>query len=81
MLEVKGNYRGKHKDIICPCCKLEEDHQHHLLVCSKLNTVSDLVGQLPEYDDLFGSNVLKQAEVTRMLRQKYNIRQTLINEK
>ena len=41
MLEVKGNYRGKHKDIICPCCKLEEDHQHHLLVCSKLNTVSE----------------------------------------
>ena len=81
MLELKGNYRGKHKDIICPCCKLEEDHQQHLLTCTKLNTGGTLVGQLPEYDHLFGKNVHKQVETSTIIRQKYNLRKTILNEK
>ena len=81
MLEQKGNYSGKHKEIICPCCKLEDDHQQHLLICKKLNTGGTLVGQLPEYDQLFGNNLLKQIEISRIMRQKYNLRKSFLNEK
>ena len=36
MLELKGNFRNKYSDVICPCCKLEEDLQEHLVTCISL---------------------------------------------
>ena len=31
MLEVKNNFRGKHKDITCRACKMKPETQEHVL--------------------------------------------------
>ena len=74
MLDIKGNYKGKYNDVICPCCKLEEDYQQHLLSCNYLNTDGAVVGSLPEYSDLFDKSVTKQVNLARLLKQLFQKR-------
>ena len=74
MVDVKANYRGKYWDTICPCCKLEEDNQEHLLSCYMIEEEGMMIGSLPNYQDIFGDNLSKQVEVARILRKRFQDR-------
>ena len=73
MLDVRANFEGKYKDLMCPACKLVEDTQHHLIECSKLSD-DDLVEKLPEYNDLFGDDLEPKVNTSRIIRMKFQRR-------
>ena len=77
MLEVKGNFRSKWSDVICPCCKTEEDKQQHLLTCLSLNADGVITGSLPDYNDLFSDNLSRQVELSRIMKQRFQKRTKL----
>ena len=72
MLEVKGNFRSKWSDLICPCCK-----QQHLLTCLSLIADGVITGSLPDYNDLFSDNLSRQVELSRIMKQRFKKRTTL----
>ena len=78
MLDIKVNYRGKYKDTICPCCNVGEDTQEHLLTCIALEADTEIAAALPKYEDLFGKDIVKQVEVSRIIKQKYLKRNKLV---
>ena len=80
MLDVKCNYRGKYSDVLCPCCKLEEDTQQHLLVCSSLSMDGVVAGSPPNYNDLFCENLSKQVQISSILKACYEERKNQIEE-
>ena len=73
MLDVRANFEGKYKDLMCPACKLVEDTQPHLIECSKLSD-DDLVEKLPEYNDLFGDDLEPKVNTSRIIRMKFQRR-------
>ena len=76
MVDVKTNYEGKYKDLMCPACNLVEDTQSHLLECVKLSD-KDLVDKVPEYDDLFSKDLKTKVITSRILRQRYHRRKEI----
>ena len=74
MVNVKVNYREKHTNLLCPCCKMEDDSQEHLLSCSEIKEDSILVRSVPAYQDLFGSNVEEQVNLARILKKRFEQR-------
>ena len=76
MIDVKVNYREKHAHVLCPCCKMEDDSQEHLLSCSKIKAEGTLVSSVPVYQDLFGSNIEKQVNLTRILKKRFEQRKS-----
>ena len=50
MLEVKGNYKGKHSDLICRWCKNATETQQHIL--KKCPMFQDITRNTP-YDTYF----------------------------
>jgi hypothetical protein len=79
MLDLKCNYRGKYSEVNCPCCKLEEDTQQHLLSCRSLHTDGTLIGSLPDYNDLFSENLSKQVQLSSIMKKQYEKRKRLTN--
>ena len=74
MIDVKTNYREKHSDTMCPCCEETEDSQQHLLSCSKIESDGEIVSSVPDYQDLFGSNLSKQVNMSRILKNRFGKR-------
>ena len=77
MLDVKGNFRNKYSDVICPCCKVEEDLQKHLLTCNSLMTDGVIVDSLSNYNDIFSDNLSRQVEICRMMKKRFEKRKIL----
>ena len=46
----------------------------HLLSCTALSEVTDILQNNLEYSDIFGSDVAKQIEMTILLENKYKQR-------
>ena len=75
MLDLKTNFKNKaHTDFLCPVCKdpASLDSQQHLLQCALLtdNQVAQL-DDVPEYGDLFSTNVKKQIAVATLLASMF----------
>ena len=80
MLDVRGNYGNHHDDTQCPVCGDDEDTQQHLLVCEQLCERDEIVSTLPDYNDLFGSNLDDRIRVSRILMSKFEKRKNLMKE-
>jgi hypothetical protein len=52
MVAVKANYRDEYWDTICPCCKLEEDNQEHMIEEEGM-----MIGSLPNYQNIFEKSI------------------------
>ena len=37
MTELKGNYKGKYQDTVCPACEKEEETTEHVIRCRSTN--------------------------------------------
>ena len=74
MVDVRVNYRDKYFVTICPCCKMEEDSQEHLLSCHMLVDAGTIVRQSPDYQDLFSNNLERQLNITRILKNNFQRR-------
>ena len=81
MLELKANFKNSHEDTICPCCQEEEDTQEHLLSCENIHEGNIISESLPNYKDLVGENELKQAQVCRILRARFEKRKQFTTSK
>ena len=76
MVDVKENFRNKYPDTICPVCKGDlKDTQEHVLVCSVLNHDRNMIVKSPVvFSWIFGTDVVKQSEVTRLFQYLWNLR-------
>ena len=79
MLEVKVNYREKYFLNTCPCCLMEEDTQEHLLYCYILEEEGLLVDNNINYEDIFGSNLERQVNKSRIIKTKFKLRKRIEN--
>ena len=66
MLYVKAIYKNKFSDVKCPNCP-EEDTQSHLLSCDKLVNGTDIITEVPKYENIFGNKPGEIVKVTRIV--------------
>ena len=78
MLDVRVNFKNKHKDINCPNCKEHPDDQPHLLTCTKLTDGASVARPNLRYENIFESDVQKMLEVSRLLNTNFKIRKQLL---
>ena len=74
MLDIKGNYKTQHTDMLCPVCGKHEDSQAHLMVFEELNERNTVVAQTPEYSSLFGPSLGKLVQISSIIRENYSKR-------
>ena len=74
MLDVGVNYRERYSTTTCPCCLMEEDTQEHLLYCYILEEEGLLVDNNVNYQDIFGSNLERQVNTSRIIKTKFKLR-------
>ena len=76
MVDVKENFRNKYPDTICPICKgNSKDTQEHVLECSVLiQDTNMIVKSQVVFSWIFGMDVVKQTEVTRLFQYLWNLR-------
>ena len=77
MLDVRVNFRNKHKDINCPNCKEHPDDQPHLLTCGKLTDGTSLARPNLLYESIFESDVQKILQVSRLMCTNFKMRKQL----
>ena len=79
MIAVGHNFKEGRIDPLCPLCQ-ESDTQNHLMSCSKLivNVVTSQT--MPEYSDLFCTNLDKKMAVVKILHENYRKRKKLTEE-
>ena len=80
MVDLKANYQGSHSNLLCDLCEKHFDDQESLLSCEKLDG-SEIVSNLPKYDDLFSEDVSKQIEIASILNKKFKLRNKSLDEK
>ena len=76
MLDLKCNFKNKYSDKNCPNCT-QEDTQSHLLQCEKLVDASGITIELPNYEDIFASNLQQVLSVSRILNENFTKRNKL----
>ena len=77
MLDPKTNFREKYADTICPCCRAGDDNQQHLLSCSKLEEDGEIACIPTDYQDLFRSDLVKQINISRILKKRFSKRKNI----
>ena len=80
MLDVKANYENKYYDTSCVACKSPEENQEHLLQCAELCENNQIVGTLPVYTDIFGTEVEKMLTVARLIQKSFNRRKQFVKK-
>ena len=80
-LDVKMNFPGQHKDMLCISCTLFPESQGHLLQCpqlvTKLNYLSGKTSKLNEYD-IYG-NIEKQQITVNIYSDILEVRENMKN--
>ena len=79
--EIRANYGNRYGDNLCPLCKVCEDTQEHLFVCSCLSKGSELVTNIPRYEDLFSEKLEKKVRIARIMKKKLEERNKVLKEK
>ena len=64
----------------CPLCKVEVDSQRHLMNCKNLDGESDLVSEMPKYEDLFGTDIKNKICVARIINQRFLKRKQMVKK-
>ena len=80
MLAVGANFKQGVDNPVCPICKVEPDTQNHLMVCEDLNLNLVTTKDVPEYVDLFNSNLDDQVTVVKLLRENLKKRTKLLKK-
>ena len=77
---MEANYKQGVDNPVCPICKVEPDTQNHLMVCEDLNLNLVTTKDVPEYVDLFNSNLDDQVTVVKLLRENLKKRTKLLKK-
>ena len=78
MIDIRCNYGGKYTDTLCPLCVKGEDSQPHLLVCEKLDENTDIVTDIPEYEEIFQYDLEQKMNTSRILKTQFDKRKKQI---
>ena len=83
MVAVGANYKQGVDNPVCPVCKVETefDTQKHLMLCTRLNQNLVTSENLPDYLDLFKSDVEKQVTVAKLLKENLKKRTKILEKK
>ena len=80
MLDIKNNFENKYKDQNCIACEKETETQEHILKCKKLSDGNLLIGTLPKYEDIFGTNMEKISTISSIMKSCYSIRRKFLKK-
>ena len=76
MLEVRKNFEKMYmNNMICQVCLSHSDTQEAVLICSALNTGSDIV----KYGDLFSNNLDIVIPALKKFRSRWRKRESLLS--
>ena len=80
MIPVRNNFKGQytHTDTLCPMGCMDEDTQQHLLVCEELKETNALVPEVPLYEHLFGNDLGKMLNISRILKSAMKKRKKIL---
>ena len=70
MIEVADNFKTGKQDLLCKCCRKENETQQHLLYCDALLD-NGLVADFPMYEDLYSEEADKIETISHILIDKY----------
>ena len=85
MLFVRANYPNMQYEQLCPLCTSEvekaQDTQEHLLNCKILNmNCTEIIQSQIKYEDLFSDNLNKQAKISIILENRFDMRKKLLQD-
>ena len=79
-LNVKDNFRNYHKDNTCPIKKCKnDDTQLHLYYGTCLNRTNYVINRHTKYSDLFGEDLEKIIEISRIIRSNFEHRKHILS--
>ena len=70
MIEVADNFKTGKQDLLCKCCRKENETQQHLLYCDALLD-NGLVADLPMYEDLYSEEADRIENISNILIDKF----------
>ena len=71
---VFANQKYLHSDILCPCCREEDDTISHQLSCRFQSDVNSQLDASLTSEDIFSQDIQRQCQVTMMFDQAMNRR-------
>ena len=77
MVNVPHNF-GKKKR--CKICFTGDDDQCHLLKCLRIKLVYPELLQNLNYNDIFDTDINKQAEIAKIIERAYRLREEIIDD-
>ena len=82
MICVKNNYKSGQDDLLCPLCQATEDTQEHVLSCPVIARRVKIVSRQDDvkYENIFSSDIKKQAAVTRLFMKLWKVRTNLMDK-
>ena len=80
MLEVKANFKNKHADLLCVACNGCEETQEHIMSCNELKSRTNVVQDMPIYNDLFGNDLDKKVLVSKLIKENFTTKKKLEKE-
>ena len=66
--KIKSHFRNMHFDVICEGCRMTESTTQHTLECQNLIRQNELVTYIPNYKDLYETDVEEQVYIARILK-------------
>ena len=82
-IDVKMNFPGQHKNLMCRSCELVPESQGHLLQCpklvTKLNYLCGKTSKLNEYD-IYSDDISKQEIIVNIYSDLLEVRENLEHE-
>ena len=78
-IDIRGNFKWKHEIFTCISCKENiPENTEHLLCCPILIGKNEIISYIPEYKELFSERIKEQGYVTRILKDNFLRRKTLL---
>ena len=77
--EVKANYKSKYgeQNMNCSVCKVKKCTQQHLLECPILIGKNEQLTYIPNYNDLFETDLREQAYIASVIKENVKIKNML----
>ena len=75
-IEAKANRTWRHEEIYCVSCKdiSKIETGKHILECNVFNDQNNMISYIPEYNDLYSTDIKEQIYTSNVIRQNMKIR-------
>ena len=81
-IDARANRTWKYRETFCVACKDKsiEETGIHILQCNELVSRNDEISYIPEYNDLYSSDIQEQIYTSRMMYRNMQIRSEYLDK-